>query len=67
MKRKKAFDCVEMKTEIQARLLREIADLGEDEARKRRKARLMRDPVLGGFLGKKESTQREPEPIIHRP
>jgi len=36
MKREKTFDCVEMKGGIQERLLRESADLGEEEARKRR-------------------------------
>jgi hypothetical protein len=31
VKRGKRFDCVRMKTEIQERLLREIAELGEEE------------------------------------
>ena len=32
MKQVKEFDCVQMKTEIQERLLREVAELGEDRA-----------------------------------
>jgi hypothetical protein len=58
MKAKKAFDCVEMKAEIQERLLRESTDLGEEEARKRRAERLSRDPILGGFLRKKNAMQQ---------
>jgi hypothetical protein len=50
MKPGKKFDCVEMKTEIQERLLREVAELGEEKARRRRAERLARDPILGGFL-----------------
>jgi hypothetical protein len=57
MKGEKTFDCVEMKAEIQERLLRESADLGEEEARKRRAERLSRDPILGGFLRKKKEMQ----------
>ena len=33
MKPGKELDCVEMKAEIQERLLREVAELGEEEAR----------------------------------
>ncbi len=50
MKPGKEFDCVEMKAEIQERLLREVAELGEDEAQRRRAERLSCDPILGGFL-----------------
>jgi hypothetical protein len=50
MKPKKEFDCVEMKAEIQERLLREVAELGEEEAQRRRTERLARDPILSNFL-----------------
>ena len=50
MRIEKPFDCVEMKARIQEQLLREVAELGEEEARRRRAERLSRDPVLGGFL-----------------
>ncbi len=49
----KAFDCVEMKAEIQERLLREVTELGEEEAQRRRAERLARDPILGAFLRSK--------------
>jgi hypothetical protein len=39
-----------MKTEIQERLLREVAELGEEEAARRRRDRLAHDPILGAFL-----------------
>jgi hypothetical protein len=50
MKPEKKFDCVEMKAEIQERLLREVAEFGEENAQRRRAERLARDPILGGFL-----------------
>ena len=50
MKAVKEFDCVEMKAEIQERLLREVAELGEEQAQRRRAERLSRDPILGAFL-----------------
>jgi hypothetical protein len=39
-----------MKAEIQERLLREVAELGDEEAQRRRAERLSRDPILGSFL-----------------
>jgi len=42
-----------MKAEIQARLLCEVAELGGEEAHRRRAERLSRDPILGSFLGTK--------------
>jgi hypothetical protein len=50
MNLEKQLDCVRMKAEIQERLLQEIAEFGEEEAGRRRKERLMRDPILGAFL-----------------
>jgi hypothetical protein len=50
MKPGKEFDCVEMKAEIQERLLREVAELGEEEAQRRRAERLVHDPILSRFL-----------------
>ena len=62
MKAEKTFDCVEMKAEIQERLMREVAELGEEEARKRRAERLSRDPILGGFLRTKKAERRKLAP-----
>ena len=60
MKPGKDFDCVQMKTRIQEQLLREIAELGEEEAGKRRKVRLLRDPILSAFLRTKRDMQKGP-------
>jgi hypothetical protein len=49
----KKFDCVQMKAEIQERLLREIAELGEEVAARLRRERLVHDPILGAFLERK--------------
>ena len=59
MKPEKEFDCVEMKVEIQERLLREVAELGEEEAQKRRAERLSHDPILGSFLRTKTANGKE--------
>jgi len=56
LKQDKKFDCVQMKTEIQERLLREIADLGEEEAARRRHERLVHDPILRAFLDRKTAS-----------
>ena len=54
-----------MKIEIQERLLREIAELGEEGAARRRRDRLARDPILGTFLERRTAnsgphTERTP-------
>ncbi|HXB72455.1 MAG TPA: hypothetical protein VNY05_29730 [Candidatus Acidoferrales bacterium] len=56
-----------MKDEIQARLLGETVELGDEEAGRRRNERLLRDPILGRFLRAKgtirqESGERTPAP-----
>ena len=56
MTQDKQFDCVQMKTDIQGRLLREIAELGEEEAARRRRDRLVHDPILGAFLTRKTAS-----------
>jgi hypothetical protein len=56
LKQDKKFDCVQMKTEIQERLLREIAELGEEEAARLRRERLLHDPVLGAFWERKTAS-----------
>ena len=56
MKPDKKFDCVQMKAGIQERLLREIAELGEEEGARRRRDRLVHDPILGTFLKRKTAS-----------
>jgi hypothetical protein len=49
-RKKKAFDCVEMKNRIQAKLRREEAKYGPEEAAKRRWQRVMENPILAKFV-----------------
>ena len=53
----KDFDCVQMKWDIQQRLLDEETRLGEAEARSRREERLRNDPILGPFLQRLEARE----------
>ena len=50
MKKKKTFDCVLMKWEIQQRILAERRGLDPAEARRREREQIEQDPVLGPFL-----------------
>ena len=50
--RKKDFDCVEMKWKIQEDLLREEQEFGREEAKQRRRQRVLDDPILEPFLAK---------------
>ncbi len=50
MNKKKDFDCVQMKWDIQQRLLQEEQALGTREAERRREERLRKDPVLSDLI-----------------
>lgn len=52
MRRKKNFDCVEMKRRIQEDLLREEEESGPEEARRRQMRRVLDEPILGPFLAR---------------
>jgi hypothetical protein len=58
MKPNKDFDCVQMKWDIQQKLLEEERELGREEARRRRDERLRNDPILGPFLQRMEAEVR---------
>ena len=50
MKPIKDFDCVQMKWDIQQKLLEEERLLGREEAQRRQNERVRNDPILGPFL-----------------
>jgi hypothetical protein len=63
MKTKKDFDCVAMKWDIQQKLLQEEAQWGKEEAARRRRERLLRDPILGSLVrASPAATWRHDEP-----
>ena len=62
MRKKKDFDCVEMKWKIQQDLLREEQELGPEEAKKRRRQRVLNDAILGPFLAKLTTNSRSGRP-----
>jgi hypothetical protein len=52
MKNRKEFDCVQMKWEIQQRLLNEFQGTNSREVRQAEREHIAADPVLGPFLQK---------------
>ena len=58
MKPIKDFDCVQMKWDIQQKLLQEERELGHEKARQQREDRLRHDPILGPFLQRIEAEER---------
>lgn len=57
MKPMKNFDCVQMKWDIQQKLLEEERQLGPEEARRRRDERVRNHPILGPFLRRIEAEE----------
>ena len=58
MKPIKDFDCVQMKWDIQQKLLEEERLLGPEEAHRRQDERVRNDPILGPFLQRMEAQER---------
>jgi hypothetical protein len=58
MKPMKDFDCVQMKWDIQQKLLEEERLLGREEAHRIQNERVRNDPVLGPFLQRIEAEER---------
>ncbi len=50
--KKKSFDCVDMKNQIQADLLREYEGLNDEQIQERRRQRIDADPLLRDLLRK---------------
>jgi hypothetical protein len=55
----KGFDCVQMKWDIQQRLLEEETRLGRVEARRLQDERVRSNPILGPFLQRLEARERK--------
>jgi hypothetical protein len=49
---KKKFDCVQMKHEIQKKIMKEMEGLSQEEIDRRTEESIMADPILGPFLRK---------------
>jgi hypothetical protein len=54
----KDFDCVQMKWDIQQKLLEEERQLGKEEAHRRQNERVRDNPILGPFLQRLEEHER---------
>jgi hypothetical protein len=52
MKNHKEFDCVQMKWNIQQRLLSELRGVDSQEVRQAAREKIAADPILGPFLRK---------------
>ena len=50
MKKKKTFDCVQMKWDIQRKLAEEQPGMPEEEKRRMQMQRVADNPILGPFL-----------------
>ena len=60
MRTGKTFDCVQMKWDIQQRLLKEFQQLTPEEARRAQQHRIAADPLLGPFLQKVSASSPAP-------
>jgi hypothetical protein len=58
MKPIKDFDCVQMKWDIQQKLLEEERLLGREEAHRRQDERVRTNPILGPLLRRLEAQER---------
>jgi hypothetical protein len=61
----KPFDCVQMKWDIQQRLLDELERLSPEQSRRMQQERIAADPLLGPFLQKVVASA--PAPVQSRP
>ncbi len=58
MKKKKSFDCVQMKWDIQKKIADEFKGMPEDKARAIQNKRVESDPILGPFLKKLQDKRK---------
>ncbi len=60
--KKKTFDCVEMKDEIQRRVLQDMAGLTREQERRRTEERILSDPILGPLWQRKQKERPTASP-----
>lgn len=56
--RKKQFDCVQMKWEIQQQIEKELAELSDKEAYKVKIEKVLKNSMLGAFLNRLYSARQ---------
>ena len=61
--KKKRFDCVQMKWDIQRKQREELAEMSEADKRLVQMERIQADPILGPFMGR---VGRVPTPSSRR-
>ena len=59
MLKNKKFDCVQMKWDIQQKILKEFADISEDKANKIQMERIIKNPLLGPLFLKKRGKKEQ--------
>ena len=59
MKKQKAFDCVQMKWNIQQKIAQEFAAVPEEEALRRQRERIEQNSILARFLARVRRVQEE--------
>ena len=58
MSKRKRFNCVQMKWDIQREMLQEFSGMSDEEAHKIQMAEVMQNPILGPFCKKVRSIKR---------
>ena len=64
MKRQKTFDCVEMKHEIQKKIVEEFGMMNDEEAHRIQMEQISGNPILGQFLNTLKPLT-EPNTVAH--
>lgn len=64
MSEPKAFDCVQMKREIQDKIRLQNAGLSQQEALRRQREAVQADPILGPFLARVRTAASSTEPTF---
>ncbi len=63
MKKKKSFDCVQMKWDIQQKLMKEYEGLTLEERKKLMEQKILADPILGPWYRKVRQQSAAPSAV----